>query len=74
MTLEQLSSEYTKSADNLQSIIEDNRKRLAEAVRNFDSEEEYRLRSKLQHLYTQHRELIEVAAHLKHYYKFTKGA
>ncbi len=74
MTLEQLSQQYYDAASELESLIAINRKRLASASKRFDTDEEYRLRSKLQSLYTQHRELLDIAAHLKHYYKFSKGA
>lgn len=74
MTLEQLSEEYYNAAIEHEKLINLNRQRLKEAVKNFDNEEEYRLSRLLQVLYSEHRELLETAAHLKHYYKFRKGA
>lgn len=74
MTLEQLGEQYYNAALSLEKLIEKYRNDLAAATKKFDTDEEYRLRSLLQHLYAQHRELLDTAAHLKHYYKFSKGA
>lgn len=74
MTLEQLSEEYYNAALQHEKLIDIYRQRLSDAEKNCDSEEEYRLSRLLRVLYSEHSELLETAAHLKHYYKFQKGA
>lgn len=70
-TLEELSEEYYESAELQKQLIDKNRLRLSLARKRHDKNEELRLTRLITVLYSQRRELLETAAKLKHYYKFS---
>ncbi|NLO45543.1 MAG: hypothetical protein GX107_03465 [Clostridiales bacterium] len=70
-TLEELSLEYYEGAEFQKQLIEKNRLKLSAARKSGDKTEELRLTKLITVLYSQRRELLDTAAKLKHYYKFS---
>ncbi len=68
MTLKEMSCQYYEAADLQTELIKKNRQLLSEAVKNYDTDEEYRIGHLLQVLYEQRRDLLATAEKLEHYY------
>lgn len=68
-TLRELGVEYEKAAEQLKEIIDKKRKKLKGLKDSVCSNEAYELKSELQKLYAQHREIQEIAEYLKSYYE-----
>lgn len=70
-TLEALADEYYEGANLQKQLIDKNRLKLAAARKKGDKNEELRLTKLIMVLYNQRRELLDTAAKLKHYYKYS---
>lgn len=67
-SLAQLSEEYFRAAENMDKIIEKNRKMLNEAYRKKNYLKTYDIKRKLKVFYDQKREIMTTAYKLKNYY------
>ena len=73
MTLEELSAEYVRSADNILSMIRSGETRLREARRAGDGDAVLRMRRYIADMRFQRDHLLDVAHHLRTYYEPPDG-
>jgi hypothetical protein len=73
MTLEELSEEYVRSADNILSMIRSGEARLRDVQRSGDGDAVLRLRRYIADMRFQRDHLLDVAHHLKTYYEPPDG-
>lgn len=72
-TLRELGEEYEKAAVKVKGRIDAKKAQLRSLKDSICSNEAYVLKSELQHLYAEHREVKEIAEYLKSYYEPHKG-
>jgi len=73
MTLEALGRQYAAEADNLAGMIESCKERRGAALSAGNSSEAIRQESLAESHELQRNDLLEIAAHLKHYYNESGG-
>lgn len=72
-TLRELGEEYEATAMQVKRRIDEKRKQLRSLEDSICSNEAYVLKSELQHLYAEYREVQEIAEYLKSYYEPHSG-
>jgi len=68
MTLEALGRQYAAEADNLERLIASCNERRRIAIRAGESKEAHRLEDLAEQHTLQRNDLLQIAAHLRHYY------